>query len=129
MRKLIFPMLAKKFVSFYGTRRLIVVITRAHHWTLYRFHDLTPSQPVSLGSILILFPLYVYIPSQWENHLWVIFVLRQVMCLISDLRWEIIYKEAPICVSDVFVIVAGTVCIKSYRNEIYAHKNVRTKSE
>jgi hypothetical protein len=35
LEKLIFAQLVKKFVSFYGTRRLITVFKRARHWTLY----------------------------------------------------------------------------------------------
>jgi hypothetical protein len=35
LKKLIVTQLANKFHAFYGTRRFIIVFTKARHWSLY----------------------------------------------------------------------------------------------
>jgi hypothetical protein len=49
--------LVERFPAFHGTRRGITVVTRAHNWPLSRATRIqsTPTQHVSLRSILILF--------------------------------------------------------------------------
>jgi hypothetical protein len=52
--------------AFYGTRRFITMFTRAFHWSLSwaRSTQLTPSHPISLRYILILFThLHLGLPS------------------------------------------------------------------
>jgi len=54
--KLIVAQIIKKFPVVYRNRRLITVITRARHWSLFRARCIqsTASHPISLRSILIL---------------------------------------------------------------------------
>jgi len=55
--KLIVSQLVKKFPAFYGTPRFITVFITTSHWSLSwaRWIHSTPSNPISLRSILILF--------------------------------------------------------------------------
>jgi hypothetical protein len=48
--------LLKNFPAFYWTRRFIVVLTRARHWSLFSARSIqsVPPHPISLRSILIL---------------------------------------------------------------------------
>jgi hypothetical protein len=57
LEKLTVAHLVKKFPSVYGTRKFITVFTTTRHWSLSwaRCIQSTPSNPVSLRSILILF--------------------------------------------------------------------------
>jgi hypothetical protein len=58
--------LHKNFPAFYGTRRIIIMFTRAFHWSLSwaRSIQSIPSHPISLRSILILSThLHLGLPS------------------------------------------------------------------
>jgi hypothetical protein len=59
----------KKFPAFYGTRRFIIVFTRALHWSLSwaRSVQSIPSHPISLRSILYCQPTYVYLQLSESN--------------------------------------------------------------
>jgi hypothetical protein len=61
LEKLIVIQLAKKLPAFYGIQMFSTVFTRAHLWTLSwaNWIHTTLSCPVSLKSILILFPICI----------------------------------------------------------------------
>jgi hypothetical protein len=79
LEKLTVTQLVKKFLAFYGTRRLTTVFTTARHWSLFwsRWIYTTSSHLISLRFILIL-----------SSYLW----LRFPSCLLlSCFRSKIVY--------------------------------------
>jgi len=100
--------MVKKFSAFYGTRRLISVFTKAHHWSWSkaRWIHFTSSHLISPRSILILTSLLclgltnnLFFPSGFPTRILYAFLIPH-MCatchihlIFLDLITRIIFKE------------------------------------
>jgi hypothetical protein len=91
--------LLKNFPAFYGTRRFIIVFTRALHWSLFWARSIqpTPSHPVSLRSILILSThLRLGLPSglHHERRILIKFYMKLISLISPDNYYSEFYHRA-----------------------------------